>query len=59
MSKIKLNHKHKLPNMHNDQVVLLNDFAIRSFRDTADLDYIAARMAYQAHLTPQSLWSAL
>ncbi len=45
--------------MHNDKEVLLNNFAIRSFRDAADLDYIAARMAYQAHLTPQSLWSAL
>ena len=45
--------------MHIDKVVLLNNFAIRSFRDTADLDYIAARMAYQTHLTPQSLWSAL
>ncbi len=39
--------------------VLLNDFAIRSFRDTADYDYIAARMAYRAKLIPQFLWSSL
>jgi len=29
---------------------LINDFAIRSFRDTADGDYIAARMAFRAAL---------
>jgi hypothetical protein len=45
--------------MNIDKEILLNDFAIRSFRDTADLDYIAARVAYQTQLTPQSLWSAL
>lgn len=39
--------------------LLLNNFAIRSFRDTADLDYIAARLAYQNQLMPQALWSAL
>ena len=26
----------------------LNDFALRSFRDVADADYIAARLAYRA-----------
>lgn len=45
--------------MSIDNEILLNDFAIRSFRDTADLDYIAARLAYQNRLTPQALWSAL
>lgn len=39
--------------------ILINDFAIRSFRDTADKDYIAARMAYRARLIQPFLWSAL
>lgn len=39
--------------------VLLNDFAIRSFRDTADRDYIHARLAYRTRLVPQFQWSAL
>ncbi len=39
--------------------VILNTFAIRSFRDTADRDYIHARLAYQAKLIPQFQWSAL
>lgn len=38
---------------------LLNSFAIRSFRDTADRDYIHARSAYKARLIPQFRWSAL
>jgi hypothetical protein len=38
--------------------VFLNDFAIRCFRDTADGDYIAARLSYQAGLTAQYLWSS-
>jgi len=38
--------------------LLVNDFAIRSFRDTADGDYIAARMAFRAELVAQYLWSA-
>jgi len=45
--------------MSTDSDVLLNDFAIRSFRDVADSDYIVARMAYRAHLVPQFLWSGL
>lgn len=36
----------------------LNDFAKRSFRDTADRDYITARLACRAELMPQFLWSA-
>ena len=39
--------------------ILINDFAIRSFRETADKDYIAARMAYRAKLIQPFLWSAL
>ena len=39
--------------------ILINDFATRSFRDVADYDYIAARMAYRARLVPQFLWSSL
>jgi len=39
--------------------VLLNEFAIRSFRDMADRDYIHARIAYKSMLVPQFQWSAL
>lgn len=39
--------------------ILVNDFAIRSFRGTADKDYIAARLAYRARLVQPFLWSAL
>jgi HEPN domain-containing protein len=42
-----------------DIEVLINDFAMRSFRDVADYDYLTARMAYRAKLVPQFLWSAL
>lgn len=37
---------------------LLNDFATRCFRDVADGDYIAARLAWRAKLFPQFLSSA-
>lgn len=37
---------------------LLNDFAERSFRDIADGDYIAARMACRAALVTQFLWAS-
>lgn len=36
----------------------LNHFAIRSFRDVADADYIAARLAYRAQLPVQFLWAS-
>jgi HEPN domain-containing protein len=36
----------------------LNNFALRCFRDIADGDYIAARMAYRADLIPQALWAS-
>lgn len=39
--------------------VLVNDFAIRSFRDTADKDYITARMAYRGRLIQPFRWMAL
>jgi HEPN domain-containing protein len=39
--------------------MLVNDFAVRSFRETADKDYIAARMAYRARLIQPFLWSSL
>ncbi|WP_084454905.1 HEPN domain-containing protein [Comamonas composti] len=39
--------------------VLINNFAIRSFRETADKDYITARMAYRARLIQPYRWSAL
>ncbi len=31
----------------------VNNFALRAFRDTADRDYIHARMAYRVELFPQ------
>lgn len=37
----------------------INNFAIRAFRDIADQDYIAARLAARAGLIPQFLWSSL
>lgn len=37
---------------------LVNTFAVRSFRDMADGDYIAARMACRAGLMHQFLWSS-
>ncbi len=39
--------------------ILVNDFAIRSFRETADKDYVTARMAYRAQLIQPFLWSAV
>lgn len=39
--------------------ILVNNFAIRSFRETADKDYIAVRMAYRAQLIQPFLWSSL
>ncbi len=54
---------YKLKNMtiYDDEKIqeVLNDFAIESFRKTADQDYIAARMSYKAGLVEPFLWSAL
>jgi hypothetical protein len=36
----------------------LNSWAIRSFRDVAGGDYIAARLAYRARLPVQFLWAS-
>jgi hypothetical protein len=41
-----------------DQDRSLNSWAIRSFRDVGDGDYIAARLAYRAHLPVQFLWAS-
>jgi hypothetical protein len=38
--------------------VLINDFAIRCFRDEGDEVYIAARMAFRAGLASNSLWGS-
>jgi len=40
-----------------EEETFINEFAIRSFRDVGDFDYVAARMAYRAKLYPQFLWS--
>ena len=37
---------------------LVNDFALRSFRDIGDADYIAARLALRATLVTQFLWAS-
>lgn len=37
---------------------LVNDFAIRSFRDIADGDYIAAGLACRSQLVMQYLWAS-
>ncbi|VVO60980.1 hypothetical protein PS880_00800 [Pseudomonas fluorescens] len=41
------------------EAALINDFAIRCFRDTGDGDYIAARLALKAGLATQAIWSGL
>jgi hypothetical protein len=38
---------------------LIDDFAIRSFRDRGDEDYISARMSFRAALATPSLWASL
>lgn len=37
----------------------VNSFAIRMFRDTADNDYMAARLSYRAHLYQPFRWQAI
>ena len=37
----------------------VNDYIVRSFRDVADADYIAARSIYRLGLSQQFLWAAL
>ncbi len=43
----------------SEEDVAVNTFALRSFRDTADRDYVHARLAYKAQLVPQFQWSSL
>ncbi len=38
--------------MSHSMMQKVNSFALRAFRDTADRDYIHARMAYRADLFP-------
>lgn len=45
--------------MSHSMLQKVNNFAQRAFRDTADKDYIHARMAYRADLFPQFFWSSL
>jgi len=45
--------------MSHSMMQKVNSFALRAFRDTADRDYIHARMAYRGDLFPQFHWSAL
>ena len=45
--------------MPNLTQTLINNFALRSFRETADKDYITARMAYRGRLIQPYRWSAL
>jgi HEPN domain-containing protein len=42
-----------------DRKILINNFATRSFRNTADYDYIAARLCYRNYLIDQFNWQAL
>ncbi len=42
-----------------DTESLINDFAIRCFRDTVDSDYLLARAAFRYQLAPQALWASL
>src|SRR3954451_19148338 len=46
------------PAKHMKIELLLNDFAIRSFRDVGDGDYVSARVTYRAGLTMQYLWAS-
>lgn len=41
-----------------DNEAFLQRFAIQSFRDTADEDYIAARMAFRARLAYAAIWAS-
>lgn len=45
--------------MSQEISTLVDTFAIRSFRETADKDYINARMAYRARLIQPFRWGAL
>ena len=49
--------KRSIATDHEPTQYLLNDFALRSFRDIADGDYIVARAACRASLASQYLWA--
>lgn len=42
-----------------DKQDILNEYATRSLRYTADQDYISARSSYKANLIEPFLWSSL
>ncbi len=44
---------------HYEEQDILNDYATRSLRFTADQDYISARNSYRAKLIEPFLWSSL
>jgi hypothetical protein len=44
---------------HDRDACSASDFAVRSFRDVGDGDYVCARMAYRVQLIPQALWASL
>jgi HEPN domain-containing protein len=48
-----------MPDMQSYRQIQINSFAIRSFRDVADQDYIVARLAYRVGLYSQFRWAAL
>ncbi len=45
--------------MSYSTAALLDDFAIRSFRDRGDQDYVSARLCYRHALIPQFHWASL
>ncbi len=45
--------------MNNSIEAKLNSYATRCFLDTADRDYVHARLAYRSRLTAQFRWSAI
>ncbi len=44
--------------MPTDHDRKINSFAIRSFRDIAENEYVVARLACRAQLIPQFMWAA-
>lgn len=45
--------------MSDSSEAKINSYAIRCFRETADRDYVHARLAYRNMLSPQFRWSSL
>jgi HEPN domain-containing protein len=44
--------------MPDDIKMLVDQFAMESFREMADGDYVVARMSYRANLVSQALWAS-